>query len=204
MSINDRFTIMKLNTKDIPKTIQAFQNYGKQVKRYARMILEQRGKGGTLKESIDYDVNYSNNNVSVGIEIKSPADEYWAYVESGVEGREKKLPNVGLNSDLFGFPNFKFKGKNIAEGVIESWIKKKGIKGRVDKKWKSAGNKGGQFISNKSLSFLIGRSIATRGLPWTGFLSQPILTQNQNIANELLDAFGTDIMNKLDFELKVK
>lgn len=186
---------MKLKANDIPKTIQVFQNYGKQVKRYSRMILEQRGKGGTLKNSIDYEVNYSDSKISVGIDIKSPADEYWAYVESGVEGREKKLPNVGKNSDLFGFPNFKFKGKNIAEGIIESWIQKKGIKGRDSK---------GRFITNKSLSFLIGRSIATRGLPWTGFLSQPILTQNQNIANELLDAFGEDIMNKLNFELKVK
>tara|TARA_R100000458_G_C8264951_1_gene240103 strand:+ start:1426 stop:2013 length:588 start_codon:yes stop_codon:yes gene_type:complete len=195
---------MKLTTQDIPKTIQAFQNYGKQVKRYARMILEQRGKGGTLKDSIDYNVHTSGNNVGVDIIVNPPADEYWAYIESGVEGREKKLPNVGKNSDLFGFPNFKFKGKNIAEGVIQSWIKKKGIRGRVNKKWKSAGNKGGQYITDKSFAFLIGRSIATRGLPWTGFLSQPILTQNQNLTNELLEAFGEDIINKLDFELKVK
>jgi len=195
---------MQITQDDLYNTIQVFQNYGKQVKRYAKANLAQRGKKGQLHQSIDYDVNLDGSNVSVSIVINPPADDYWAYVESGVAGSEKKLPNVGKNNDVLDLPDFKFKGKNIAEGVIESWIKKKGIRGRVNKKWKSAGNRGGQFITDKSFAFLIGRSIAKRGLPWTGFLSQPILTQNQNLTNDLLDAFGTDIIKKLDFEFKVK
>tara|TARA_R100000655_G_scaffold110106_1_gene167685 strand:+ start:3184 stop:3771 length:588 start_codon:yes stop_codon:yes gene_type:complete len=195
---------MQITQDDLYNTIQVFQNYGKQVKRYAKANLAQRGKKGELYKSIDYNVNVDGKKVNVSIVINPPADEYWAYVESGVEGREKKLPNVGKNSDMFDLPNFKFKRHNIAEGVIESWIKKKSIRGRVNKKWKGAGNRGGQFIKDKTFAFLIGRSIAKRGLPWTGFLSQPILTQNQNLTNDLLDAFGTDIIKKLDFEFKVK
>ena len=197
---------MKLKEKDIPKTIQVFQNYGKKVVQYAKTILSQRKKNttGELYKSIDYNVHTEQGKVSCSIVINPPADEYWAYVESGVAGREKTLPNVGKNSQMFDFPDFQFKGKNIAKGVIEGWIKKKGYRGRINKKWKGAGNKGGQFMKDKTFAFLIGRAIASRGLPWTGFLSQPILTQNQNITNDLLEAFGEDIMNRLDFELKVK
>lgn len=194
---------MKIKATDIPKTIQIFQKYGKQVVRYAKANLAQRKKKGVLYNSLNYEVSFDKGEVGVGIYVNSPADEYWAYVESGVEGSSKKQKNVGKNREIFDLPAFKFKGQNIKEGVIEKWIKRKGIRGRVNKNWKSAGNRGGQYISNKSLSFLIGRAIATRGIKWTGFLSQPILTQNQNITNDLLEAFGEDIINKLDFELKV-
>ena len=209
---------MKLTKNDISNTINVFQNYGKNVVRYAKTILSQKRKNTKTKQlynSIDYLVEFSDSEVSVGIEIKSPADEYWAYVESGVHGSEqtgtKKWTSserqVGKNSDMFDFPKqgFRFKGKNIAEGVVKSWIQNKPLKIRELK----GSSKGGQFKkkSNKNInsaSFLIGRAIATRGLPWTGFLSQPILTQNQNLTNELLEAFGVDIMKKLDFTLNAK
>ena len=58
---------------------------------------------------------------------------------------------------------YKFKGKNIKEGVVKDWIISKGIKLR---------GKGGRFIEKSesninSAAYVIGRAIAQRGLKRT-------------------------------------
>ena len=73
------------------------------------------------------------------------------------------------------------------------WIKSKGVKGRVDKKWKSAGNRGGQFITNKSFAFLIQRSIFQRGLSRTQFFSKPFTEQLNKQTDNITRAFADDL-----------
>jgi hypothetical protein len=78
------------------------------------------------------------------------------------------------------------------------WIKSKGIRGRVDKKWKSAGNRGGQFITNKSFAFLIQRSIFQRGLERTQFFSKPFTEQLNIETDNITEAFAEDVELALD------
>tara|TARA_R100001443_G_scaffold3945_1_gene11904 strand:- start:23673 stop:24275 length:603 start_codon:yes stop_codon:yes gene_type:complete len=188
-----------VDPKQLLKTIQVFQDYGKQVRRYARMILSQRKKNTKSKQlynSIAYEVNTSGNTVSVKISM----DEYGKFVDQGVAGSKSSYPGVGKTKDILGIEeNFGFKGLNIKEGVVESWIANKPIKLRELK----GSSKGGQYKSKtkpniKSASYLIGRAIATRGLPYTGFLSKPIITQGKNLENNLWNAFGEDIGDNLD------
>ena len=72
------------------------------------------------------------------------------------------------------------------EAAIEKWIRKKGIKQfRVQKTWKSAGKKGGRWISHKSRLFLIRRAIAVHGIKPRPFSHIPA----KNI-NDLLNLLG--------------
>tara|TARA_R110002073_G_scaffold320054_1_gene495023 strand:+ start:270 stop:884 length:615 start_codon:yes stop_codon:yes gene_type:complete len=203
----DIYTFKKDNFKGSNLT-SLFQKYGKNVVRYARSILTKRKKNTsskTLYDSLSYNTHYDSTDMSFTVSIDvGDAESYWEYVESGVKGSKSTKPNVGKNREVLGLPSFSFKKKNVAKGVIESWIKKKGIRGRVDKKWKSAGNKGGQFISDKSFAFLIGRAIASRGIAYSGFLSTPIITQNKTLSKEIYEAYGKDLENYYDKELIIK
>ena len=170
-----------------------FTKYGKKVRQYARSILTKRRRNTKIKQlynDLDYMVNFDSTKgkYSVWIDVGG-AEDYWAYVESGVQGRESSLSNVGKNRGVLKLPAFQFKKKNVAEGVIESWIGNKPIKlrgadGKFMKKTESNIN---------SASFLIGRAIASRGLPYSGFLSTPIITQNKNLKRDMAFAFGKDL-----------
>lgn len=181
---------------------QLFQNYGKKVVQYARSILTKRDRNTSKKslyKNLSYQVNYDSKNqtYTVGIDVGG-SDNYWAYVESGVAGKDTKQSNVGKNADVLDLPDFKFRSQNLARGVVAGWIKNKPIKLRgADGKFQA------KTESNiKSASFLIGRAIASRGLPYSGFLSTPILTQDKTLAQDLANAFQKDLTKYFDYELE--
>ena len=67
---------------------------------------------------------------------------------------------------------------------FEKWIKKKGIKGR-DKKT-------GRFITNKSLSYLIARSIYNKGIRATMFFTKPFERGIELYGDEMVAAYIED------------
>lgn len=181
---------------------QLFQKYGKNVVRYARSILTKRKrntKNKTLYDGLSYLTTYNSSDGSYTVSIDvAGASDYWAFVESGVKGRSRTLPNVGKNRNVLGLPQFSFKKKNLARGVVARWINAKPIRLR---------NNEGKFVQKnaknmRSASFLIGRAIADRGLPYSGFLSTPIQTQNKTLDKELQDAYGVDLKNYFDYYLE--
>tara|TARA_R110002020_G_scaffold96958_2_gene231646 strand:+ start:2285 stop:2893 length:609 start_codon:yes stop_codon:yes gene_type:complete len=181
---------------------QLFQNYGKKVVQYARSILTKRNrntKKKSLYDNLSYEVNFDSkkNTYTVGIDVGG-SDDYWAFVESGVAGRERTQSNVGKNADVLDLPKFKFRSKNLARGVVAGWIENKPIRLRgADGKYQA------KTESNiKSASFLIGRAIASRGLPYSGFLSTPILTQDKTLTQDLANAFQKDLTKYFDYELE--
>ena len=77
------------------------------------------------------------------------------------------------------------------------WIKTKGLRGRVDKKWKGAGNRGGQFITNKSFAFLIARSIKEKGIKGISFFQRPLELGIKRLGNNILRGIKEDITQVL-------
>ncbi len=68
--------------------------------------------------------------------------------------------------------------------VFDKWIKERGIKGR-DKKT-------GRFITNKSLSFLIARSIKSKGIRATMFFTKPFEAGIDKYSDEMIEALLND------------
>ena len=73
--------------------------------------------------------------------------------------------------------------------AFKDFIKRKGIKGR-DKKT-------GRFITDKSLQFLIARSVFNKGIRASMFFTKPFNQAFEKLPKELQDKFGIDIENAI-------
>ena len=128
---------------------------------------------GKLAQNLDYDLNVFP---SGALELNFKMPQYGMFQDKGVKGSQS-------GRKAYKSP-YKFKGKNIKEGVVEEWIKRKGIQGR-DKK--------GRFITRKSLAFVIGRSIALYGLPATRYFSNAFRQHYRNLPKDFIRAYASDV-----------
>ena len=160
------------------------KSYGKYIVRQARGILKQRGKDdtGKLSKSLKFKITQDKE----GYEIKFLASKYAAFVNKGVSGTKGRRTYIDADGKRKRSP-FKFK-KQPPSSVIEGWVKRKGIKGR-DKK--------GRFITRKSLSFLIARSIKKKGIPAASFYTQPLSYSYKLFKKEMVKHFKADVLNEI-------
>jgi hypothetical protein len=176
---------------------------GGDVVKEGRGILKKKKKqtkSNTLYNDFDYLVTTQKESITLEFEFGG-AEDYWAFVDEGVRGAGGYEGYAKPKMRGKGSP-FKFSNKMPPLQPLLKWIKSKGIKGRIDKKWKTAGNKGGQFITNKSFAFLIQRSIFQRGLTRTQFFSKPFTQQLKKQTDAIVKAFGEDLEKQIETIIK--
>ena len=169
-------------------------SFGKYIVQQSRTNLTKGKKNAnkSLYNSINFKVTTDAN----GFSVKFYMNNYGTFVDKGVSGNEEKQRYKDYTGVDKSSP-YSYKSKQPPTSIIEKWIKTRGIKGRVDKNWKSAGNKGGQFISHKSLAFLISRSIKAKGIKSTSFFQRPMQLGLKKFAPDLLKAIKEDVMKEL-------
>ena len=160
------------------------KTFGQKVVDDAKKSLQKQKGDTALGQSIRFEVVPT----ATGFDTKFYMADYGTFLDKGVKGTKS---NYIENSKT----DYSYKNKQPPSGIIEKWIKKKGIKGRVDKKWKSAGNKGGQFITHKSLAFLIARSIKQKGIKSLSFFQKPLGVEYIKLKEQILDVLKVDIEN---------
>ena len=178
---------------ELKNTIQAMQKLGGNVVKEGKRILKKKKKltkSNTLYNDFDYLVTAQKESVTLQFEFGG-AEDYWDFVDEGVRGSGGYKGSGKMRGQ--GSP-FSFKGKNIARGVIRSWIANKPLKLR---------NAKGQFIEKnerniKSASFLIGRAIAQRGLTRTQFFTKPFTTELNKQTDDIVEAFANDLEKQLE------
>lgn len=151
---------------------------------------EAGGKGQisrNLLQSIVSFIEGGANYITIGMKF----DEYGVFVDEGVKGNES------VYSESSNSP-FQFKGKMPPTKVFSGasgWISRKAIidRGEVRKK---TGLKGGALSKaviskNKSLAFVIARSIQRKGIKAYHFTS-PIFDYIDEISDELGNAIGVE------------
>ena len=180
-----------MDNKNLERYLDSF---GKYVVKQARTNLSKKKKNVSkeLYNSIKFKVFSKSGDLS----IKFYMADYGAFIDKGVSGNKKKQSYTNWEGKTISSP-FKYGSKQPPSSIIQKWIKKKGIKGRVDKNWKSAGNRGGQFITNKSLAFLIARSIKLKGIKGTSFFQRPLQLGLENLGQDFLQALREDITEGL-------
>ena len=179
---------------EFKNTIQALQKLGNNVVKEGKGILKKKKKttsGNTLFNDFDYLVTKQQDSVTLEFEF-GRAEDYWQFVDEGVRGAGGYEGSARPKKRGQGSP-FKYSSKMPPQKPLLDWIKSKGIRGRVDKKWKSAGNRGGQFIKRKSLAYIIGRSIALYGLPATRFFSNAFRQHYRKLPEEFTNAYASDV-----------
>ncbi len=132
----------------------------------------------TLYNDMNSFLKVSKNSFELGFEMPI----YGQFQDQGVSGIKKKYDTP-----------FSYKKKMPPLDVFEAWIKRKGIKGR---------DKRGRFITNKSLSYLIARSVFNNGIKPSLFFTRPFELAYKRLGDDVIQAFGLDIDEFLEYTLK--
>jgi len=151
---------------------QELELFKKRIIQQAKSNLTKMGKNasGSLHKNLKGEVTvFSTGNFALEFDL----GKYGEFQDKGVSGKIKK----------YNTP-FSYKSKMPPSRVFEKWIKQKGIKGR-DKK--------GRFITDKSLTFLIARSIFNKGIKPSLFFTKPFENEYKKLSSNLVEAFGLDI-----------
>ena len=169
-----------MKTKALERYLNSF---GKQIVKQAKENLSAADKKGALSNSIDFFVIKKGGSITVRFKMNS----YGAFVDKGVSGTDKKRSFKDYKGKTKPSP-FKYTTKQPPSGIIEKWIKRKGLKGR-DKK--------GRFITHKSLSFLIARSIKKKGIQGISFFQKPLMLGMKQFSSKFGKAIADDIVDNL-------
>lgn len=163
--------------------------FGKAVVKQSRTNLTKLNREDTkaLYNSLKYDLDVHKNSFSLSFEML----EYGMYVDQGVKGKSSssKAPRSPFR---FGTGTGKKGGLTRS---IEKWVKRKGIQFR---------NKKGQYITSKSTSFLISRSIYQKGIKPSLFFTKPFEAAFNRLPDELIVQFGLDVNEFLEETVKNK
>lgn len=153
----------------------------------SKQNLRKAGKGGgNLENSIKgSEVKVTDRSLQFEIEMA----KYGTFQDKGVSGVKKK----------YNTP-YSYKSKMPPPSKLDKWIVKKGLAPRDKGKFK------GRTISavgfQKSIQFLIARSIFYNGIKPSLFFTKPFLKYSKDLPTELEVAFGLDAESFLEFTTK--
>lgn len=158
-----------LNLDNVMATLQ---EYAQEVRNLYqdKLIQGDRISSGKLLNSVDYQVVDNGREYLVQLSL----EEYWKYLEYGISGADN-------TTSPFGNPGWK------AYPHILEWIKVKPVLPRPDRN--------GKLPSQKSLAYLITRSIVHNGIQPGGELKETLDEVNARYRTRLVDALRRDTGN---------
>ncbi len=167
-----------MKTENIENYLNSF---GKQVVNRAKGNLQKAKGGGTkLESSIRFEVVSDAD----GFKIQFFMENYGTFVDKGVSGNKIERKYKDYKGQVKSSP-YKFTNKQPPSRVLDKWIVKKGIAPRDEK---------GRFMSRKSISFLIARSIKIKGLQGISFFQKPLMLGMKQFEKNLLGSVKEDII----------
>ncbi len=159
-------------------------SFGKQVVNRAKGNLQKKKGGGTnLEKSLSFKVITDAD----GFSVQFFMDSYGTFVDKGVSGTDVRRSFKDYKGKTISSP-YKYTTKQPPSRVLDKWIVKKGIAPRDEK---------GRFMSRKSISFLIARSIKRKGIQGISFFQKPLMLGLKQFGKEMLGAVKHDISNGL-------
>jgi hypothetical protein len=159
-----------LDSKEVQEAIDKFRKYVIQQSR-SNLTKQRKNVNKSLYNSINGVSKINKNSISLYFEML----DYGIFQDKGVSGKVKKY-----NTD------FSYKSKMPPSKVFDKWIVRKGIAPRNEK---------GQFMSRKSLSYLIARKIFREGIKPSLFFTKPFEKAYDRLPDEIIEAYGIDIVN---------
>jgi len=163
------------NTEDI------LNKFFKELIKQSRSNLTRQKKNASkdLYNSLDYNVKVNPNS----IESNFVMEDYGEFIDKGVKG-------VDSGRSLAGY---KYTTKRPPVREIKKWMRVKPVKARD--------RSTGRFITQEQGAYLIANAIFKRGLTPTQFYSKPFERLYLKLPDELIEAYGDDLDDFLNFEL---
>ena len=168
---------MLTNTKE---SLEKFRKFVAQQSR-SRLSKARKNDSKGLYKRLDGVLKVSPNSFKLSWDLG-----YGNFQDKGVSGTEKKYDTP-----------YSYKSKMPPIKPLADWAKRKGIKLRDEKgKFKKGGY--------KTLGFLIARSIQRKGIKPSLFFTKPFEQGFKKLPDELLEAYGLDVEEFLQFTLNKK
>ena len=167
------------------------RSYGKYIVRQAKRIIQQKQSSGKLYRSLRYKLKEDLD----GFDLKFLSAKYGDFIQKGVSGRNVTRSYIGIDGKRKQSP-YKFKSKTINTRVLDKWIIRKGLVPR-DSSGKFQKRSVNAVGFRKSLAFLIGRKIASRGIKAMSFYSQPISWSYRKFHKDLEKNFKDDVLKSI-------
>ena len=158
------------------------EKYAKYVIQQARTNLTKGGKRGTynssknLYNSLDYKIE--------GTKVTFESLKYGPFIDQGVRGKNHDYAESKSSP-------FKFKDKMPPAKAFDKWVVRKGIAPR-DKSGKFKKRSVSSVGFKKSLTFLIARSIQSKGIRATMFFTKPFEKGIDKYSDEMIEALLND------------
>ena len=140
-----------------------------------------------LYNSIKGEAKVNKNSLSLAFFM----EDYGYYQDRGVHGKISSYTELGRYKTLARFGSGKGKKGGLGESILE-WVKSKRFQFTDKKK---------RLLSYKSTAFLISRSIYNKGLKPSLFFTKPFEQGFKKLPDELLEAYGLDVEEFLQFTL---
>ena len=158
------------------QALNAFKKFVIQQSR-SRLTKSRKNVNKKLYNSIDGEVKVNPNSFSLSFFM----EDYGVYQDKGVSGTKKK----------YNTP-FSYTTKMPPRQTLEDWVSKRRFQFR---------DKQGKFMSYKTMSFLIQKSIFEKGIKPSLFFTKPFEQGFKKLPDELLEAYGLDVEEFLQFTL---
>jgi hypothetical protein len=173
-------------------TYQVLNDFKKYVIKQSRSRLTKGKKNVDRKlyNSIDGDVKVNPNSISLSFSM----EDYGYYQDRGVKGKTSTYPEIARYGTLAKFGSGKGKKGGLSKGIKE-WVRKR--------RFQFTDNKG-RFMSYNSTAFLITRSIWNKGLKPSLFFTKPFEQGFKKLPEEIIEAYGLDVEEFLQFTLNGK
>ena len=156
-----------MKTENIERYLESF---GKQVVNRSKGNLQKAGKGGKLEESIKFEVITTSDGFTVQFYMSS----YGQFVDKGVSGTQTERTFKDYKGKVIKTP-YSYKNRKghsqPPSRALDKWVVRKGIAPR---------EASGKFMSRKSKTFLIARSIGRKGIQGVS-LFQTVLIQDLKV-----------------------
>ena len=162
------------------KTKEYLNAFAKYVIQHSRSNLTKGGKNVNKKlyNSLDKEIEVGANSFRLAFLM----EDYGEFQDKGVSGTKKKYDTP-----------FSYKSKRPPLKPITEWVKNRRFQFRKDD---------GKFMSYQSTAFLVRNSIYTKGIKPSLFFTKPFEKAFERMPDELIEAYGLDVEQFLQYTLK--
>ena len=178
-----------MKTDNIERYLNSF---GKYIVKQSRTNLTKAKKN--VNKDLYNSLKFSVQKDADGFTVNFYMADYGTFVDKGVSGNKKKQSYTDYEGKTKTSP-YSYTTKQPPSKVLDKWIVRRGIAPR---------DKGGRFISRKSISFLIARSIKVNGIKSTSFFQRPLELKLKRFGKELLINIRKDVVNILKGSINIK
>jgi len=172
-----------MNTSNIERYLESF---GKYIVKQSRTNLTKKNKN--VNRDLYNSIRFKISQDEQGFSLKFYMLDYGTFVDKGVSGNKKIQEYTTYDGRKVESP-YKFRSKQPPTGILEKWIKARGLKGR--------NKETGRYITNKSLAYAIAYNIKRNGIKGISFFQRPLQLGLERFGENLLGAVKEDILNNI-------